>query len=1167
MPQYLNSPFKYDCTGLNLSRPSDDLPQGKFPYLFNVQSIGAGNVANRYGTTRVNTTPLADTHINSIRRLNDPLDGTFTRVVGAGTNLYTGQSTFTQQDTGYSGNPLTMVPYRPSNAVQAWMYVADLNKMRKVRVDGVNYLMGVQAPQNPPIAYQSAPYWNIMQATNNASQWSNTGTAGGVSNQTRISTTIADIIYDNAVAVTNTGWCSISPVAGLTDAWQPGAFIFVGSGSPDLGIIHDVFPAATTTPIAAIIYDAGNTGPCSVVPTAPSSGIVPQALIQLDSEVVQIQSVSASTDEGGQLSFRCTTTSTHVVGGTITGVASFRTYLNDTWTAGANLVSNGVQSTVGSGTGSITYTAAQNQNVLAQQRPLLVDDYMHVSVKVDNLSAVVQGWVEVDTSDGSFTQNYFYYNFTPTALLANQTGQTTLFSALATQQQQAIVSVPTNTAPIAPGAPEVATGQGIITLPDGSQVVQDYLSLGNSQWSELKFSLNQMVAVGTAKSFSMGTIAAIRVQLQTTASVVMQISSWWIGGGVGLDVGATGTPVLYSYRYRSSTTGAKSNPSPAIRSGFNPQREPMDVQVAASADPQVDTIDLFRFGAGVDEWHLLYSIPNQTVSYFDTYSSLDIATNELLEFDNYVPFPVTDTPRGGVVNVAGTSVTFVSGDAFNTNWAPGSQIIIAGVPYELYGQPVSSTFLQIVESGGAGTNVEWSMPQATIIGKPLSAMWSFGGLETGTYMFAVGDNINPGTLYWTKPNSPDTASDTGFLEITSPSDGLVNGFVFDGRNFVFSSTQLYTITPDPSGTNGFVAQVVASVKGLFNRDGMTLTPTGAAFLANDGVYLTPGAGQQNITDADLYPLFPHGSEVGPGGSGYPAINFARDIQLFYTSNYIYMVYTDVTGPQWAFKFDSNRGGWFPEQYAAGVGCIYQEEGDGVTGTLMGTNNGFICQMFTGALDQGNLYDCAIQTPYLDQEQQRANKVYVDLMVDVELGSATNITPTILYDNGNSFFNPSFTFPTTPTGRAQVPISALPNTVALHQNISLLLLWTGAGTLYEFQALGILQAHTSIVYFSQNTNFNNYAHTRDGWIGYISTAPVTFTIIGDNTNFFYTLPSTGGAYQRIYQTFDPIKALLFAFQVTCPQPMVLFAEDTIVRLKTWGGEEYLNHHPFEGENES
>ena len=49
------------------------------------------------------------------------------------------------------GDPLTLVPHRPTLSSDPWMWVADRNKMVKVRADGLVLPIGLPAPTTPPV--------------------------------------------------------------------------------------------------------------------------------------------------------------------------------------------------------------------------------------------------------------------------------------------------------------------------------------------------------------------------------------------------------------------------------------------------------------------------------------------------------------------------------------------------------------------------------------------------------------------------------------------------------------------------------------------------------------------------------------------------------------------------------------------------------------------------------------------------------------------------------------------------------------------------------------------------------------------------------------------------------------------------------------------------------
>jgi hypothetical protein len=103
-------------------------------------------MVSRLGQVSVAT---ATGDIHSIKRLNDPLTGGYNRLVGADDELYFGTTgALTHLTGGFSGDPLSMVTYRPDFSAEPWMYVANDNKMVKVRTDGLTLPIGLPAPSN-----------------------------------------------------------------------------------------------------------------------------------------------------------------------------------------------------------------------------------------------------------------------------------------------------------------------------------------------------------------------------------------------------------------------------------------------------------------------------------------------------------------------------------------------------------------------------------------------------------------------------------------------------------------------------------------------------------------------------------------------------------------------------------------------------------------------------------------------------------------------------------------------------------------------------------------------------------------------------------------------------------------------------------------------------------
>src|SRR5260370_20339839 len=102
-------------------------------------------IVPRGGLVSVSGAPFDQLNVHSAKRLNDSLANLFPRVYGSGTKLYLSEGTLAI-DTGFSGNPFTMFAFRPEGSPQPWMYVADSNKLRKVRSDGLVHSVAIEPP-------------------------------------------------------------------------------------------------------------------------------------------------------------------------------------------------------------------------------------------------------------------------------------------------------------------------------------------------------------------------------------------------------------------------------------------------------------------------------------------------------------------------------------------------------------------------------------------------------------------------------------------------------------------------------------------------------------------------------------------------------------------------------------------------------------------------------------------------------------------------------------------------------------------------------------------------------------------------------------------------------------------------------------------------------------
>src|SRR5579864_190225 len=965
--------------------------QSPYPRLQNVRAYVVDELTTRSGETLVSTGGVLDQlNVHSIRRLNDSVPGAlfaYARIVGAGTKLYSGQNGFAVRATGMSGSPLSLVPYRPDQSPEPWMYVGDFNKMLKVKVDGTTFNMGVAPPLNPPTPNLAAPNFKIIESFDAIGTWSSAAPAGAITVPSRASTTITAILYDAGT----TGWASIVPAAyPYTLQFHSLIIINRAGGTKETVQVEEVCPPTTSTTIAGIMYDSGITGPCSIVLTAPKTadlGLKRNAVILINSgggtqEYIRV--LAAIQGTGNQWSIRTSTFNNHAAGETATGVASFRAYCVNNHIAAETLDINCFQATMGVPTGPNFYPAVLG-NLLGAQldlsiigtRPTQPDDELHISVAVDNPANVVDGriFMDVDSTPANqdFNHNYYYWVFRGSDL-ASATTVTTPVTSLSSQQtgiQRGLIDVAAPTV----GKQHVKVGD---LSPYGFSPITQQPTLGSKQgqtgtgalqFSELVFKVSDLIRVGTDDSRTLANVINLRITLNVTASTVMQIGAWTLGGSYGPDVGDTGGPMFYRYRPRSSVTGAKGNPSPATRYGLMPHRAQITVPMTQHPDAQVDKLDIFRFGGDITSgWPYVGTVANSaTPSFDDVYQDSDIlATGQLLDSDNFQPFPTIDITRAGTCNVVGTSVQWVSGENFNTSWAEGSEIVINGIPYTLYRQPESTTFLEIVENAGNQAGVSFYLQEATILAQPEPAMW---GPFLGEF-FACGDPFQPGYIFRTKGNDPDSAPDTNQDEVTSPSDPMMNGCLYgSSASFCWSAEKQFQIQPiqDMNGNLAFQYVEVIGNGGLFARYAFS-SGTVMAWLRKDGIMVSQGGSGQLIT-LDVALLFPH--DGGPGvpvqlGSVTfqpPDMTQTNALRLSEEDGHIIFDYIDVNGSKQTMVYSLLLGVWSLDSYGIPAVIHYSEEGQGVHSVLIGGNDGSIYQLL-GSTDAGVAVVGSARMPYI-----------------------------------------------------------------------------------------------------------------------------------------------------------------------------------------------------------
>lgn len=1073
------------CRGVDVNSPYDFArARGKFPALLNVIVGTDGTLETRPGlvdryASYVPAAGLSPAH--TFKRLNDSSSGSklWALFSAIGGSVFIEKSStagsFSLADSGYSGSPITIITDTPPKSVQPWAYVSDSARMRKIDIAGNVHLVGLPRPEFEPVTFADTGYFKAIDLFE---------PSGGGTGYTRWAAggtgTVVGAVAGKRVNTTITAKVQVFSAAGSLAVVIPASMANIGVGcvlstitagpaTEDILVTQVNRPTAATT-ITNIIYDSGTTGnACLVIGISPSDIEENCALFNSTrGEYARVISRSQGTDNS--FSFRVSTTGTWQAGDAISAVASFVCHPFGILVVGQPLTSEALSVTMTAGTATFSQTLALDMTNFADPTgsfnfPASVDDLIHLSTLIDNIDNIseIKLFLDVDRTTNDFTRNYYFATITPADIIAVTKNKQ---NVLDNRQQQIRNSILSGRFGNIGGRRQFDTADpNPVSNPDGIDIPldsptdasppRDTTGSGDSQWSEIRIPLNSFQRIGTDDARGLRNVAALRIQIICTANVAMYLDSWCMHGGFEPDTGDVDTGYQYAYRARVKSTGVVSDLSPLARNQVFTRRQRVALQLQQyTSASEADQLDVFRVGGTLEFPTYLGSVANGASPVFlDVYSDLSAAARQdatLFDFNDpdLAPWPILDIPRSGTCSTCGSTVT--SSAQFNTNWWPGTPIVINGITTIIY-RVISTSKLETLHSLGSQGGVSWEVPEPVLLAQPLPIR--FGGPLFHDHQFGLGDLRNPGTLYYSKSKQPDSTSLRRRLTITDNSDPLQNGFVFNGRGGVFSSQRMFYLEYD-SSSESFAAFESPSVKGLYARNALAVGRRGVAWLASDGVYIMEGGGAKNLTDADLRPLFPFGGKQGVTTNGVVAPYMPNPIgseesylRLFYDANdNLRFVYRDSGGALYCLLYDFSVEGWFPLKYQKPVCSFYSEEGAGVRSLLAGSSEstGHVYTVGgTGddARDAGTGIDGRIDTYAYDFDDPRGEKQVGDIDVDVD-PNGTSLTVTPFYNNYASSVAPTTI---TGSGRTNPPkiIDLSSGSGVYARNIALRLTWTTA----------------------------------------------------------------------------------------------------------------------------
>jgi hypothetical protein len=989
--------LRMDFHGIDTVHAPDDLPAGKFPYAANVRRYLRGRVGGR--SMEDSSVLVLNQVPHSIRRLNDTTPagpaGGYILVEGAGTILY---ANAVQVDSGLSGNPISLVPFRPNQSVQPWMYVGDSIKMDKVRSDTTCYKMGIQEPQIAPIVTTvpasdkvslvgpvTVTYWGDSPHSGPTGNyiWKNTSDPTGAG-PVRVNspppfqsspsgvTTGNSLLFDVITGSPSTPmeWTLYTEYLGTVSTngtsvtWTSGQQfngLVAGNQLVISGVTYTIAAAPPPTNTTLALTTSAGVQTAVTYEAAAQSGTTPVFQPALESEGY------------GDFNFVVQATLYIPTAGTYT--LSFNSKDETLWGIGNNGI--GTATWAGPTGGQVLAITGQTKTALGGL-PLIPKTNTPDGAGLTCVGNQAITFSAAGNYPIEFNYDYWYHSGRTLTVKCNGADLPPIPQAVITQSQyrytyrSSATGATSNPSPESPESPLSVLANNVTATPSTDPQVDKI------DFYRLDAALENFTYVGTVSNhFAITT--TLQAVTTTGSPVGVQLTS-----GLGITVGSS---VIFDLGGVNQEIVVVTGIFPPVKSGF--------------------TYNPGGIIATFTKTHLIgVQVEALSTTFNDNLLDTDIAANPTLDFDNFEPFPSIDLPKSGTVSVTAGVVNWVSGDRFNVRWLPGTIIVIGTTAFTLNTRPTSATSLTAsnVESIGGieqivlpadALNTSYNIAEPILAAQPLPYLW--GPTDNVSFFFGVGDPLRPGTLYWSKGNNPDSAPDTNQQDVTSPSEPLMNGVIVNGIGLVMSSERGFLIYPNffnalatAQGTVGATWTIQESIsnRGLYMPRAICVDGGGNVFFrGKDGIYISPGGqGSQSITDDDLFNIFPHEglkpSNVTIGGfTVYPPSDLYPQAQKLNVANgYLYYDYIDLFQNTRTLVYDIAAGGWVVDIYQWPAVVHVLEEGSNINGVLLGCTDSSV-----RPLTDSGLENCksVVLVPSNNAGDTRAYKHWSDVWIEAE----------------------------------------------------------------------------------------------------------------------------------------------------------------------------------------
>jgi hypothetical protein len=1002
--------------GIDLTSPLNRMPGGRVAMAENVRAYIEGGFTLRNALS--NPLIVVDSSIHTLARMNDTTpagpDSGYCYIIGTDSG-----SVFVNNvkvASGQTGDPISIIPFRPNTSVRPWGYLFDDAAFPNVTVDsgyqctgnikvsstGISRKTGIKEPQVAPgvstsgttspfsgaLNANSVPWTNYLgqNTTNyNYSQTTQPGT-GGVGNPFIIALPVGS----QSVTISVTGTATVNGSVHAPGDTGPGGAGFPGNFTPGPKIVIGAF----TDGAGNVLFSAAPPVPLVIPVGAGGTFQVPAGAVQLQVGIDSNNAGFAANTGAFAVTGFVTISSVSTKPATLGNVTAY--VWGDSPHSGQvasyiwkNPADGGAGIPRSIGTAPVTTTnnswqidttpAAGNPTALPQwdtltsggavsgDIPLFPAPFPQSTPNTTNFNTCIVGTIFFPAG-GVYTLTLSYKD---QIMLGIGGGVTATYLSGAAPASYSPSGISGQTISVASGLPLV-----FVSTPAGPLTTTLQLTVPGP--GSYQFEIDWDFWFHTGRTMVMTINGAVIPPLPA----------------------GTRSNVVYWYTWEASETGAESNPSPPSSPQVTPVLDNV-VTPTFSPDQQVDKTNYYRQDQGLANPTFIGQGPNTNppTPIIDSQSDLAVANNRQLEFDNFEPVPSIDLPASGTCNVSGGVITATTGQ-FNTRWLAGTVILIGAPPpystpvipqvaYRFIARPTSNT--QVVIPGVPdGTNLLWNISEPKLAAQPLA--YGAGPTDNINYCFLVGDPLRPGTLYWSKASNLDAWPDTNQFDVTDPSEPLVNVALSNGLGVLFSIKRAWIIVPNffnalatVTGTSGstWTLQATAISRGLFIPRCVAVEGGGRIpFRVDDGIHLSRGgAASVSITDDDLYPLFVHEgstpqSIVRNGVTIFPPDDSRPDKQKFSIVNgYLYYDHYGTDGQPHTWVFDFRAMGWIWDTYATPPTSHAMNEGESQQGTLAGGHdatvrlmtsapteliNGLVVTPAIGGVGWMNAYEATIE---------------------------------------------------------------------------------------------------------------------------------------------------------------------------------------------------------------